>query len=452
MALQIFGTDSIGAGIRANLLTTDSVFVSAGATLGSVDDVAISGTGSYHSVNIQGTVIGGYRAITLGDDAAADVGQRLVVGSNGYVGSMSGGNRGVIITGSSSSVENDGTIYSNANSALELIGTNAVSQSTVINAGTINGRDYGITHAGSETLILENSGTIKSSFSSYSDIFGSIDQITNTGKMIGAVSLGAGADIFDTRLGTLSGALDAGAGADKLYGSALADKFSGGDDADNISGFAGDDQLDGGNGNDSIAGGLGADTLIGGVGIDRVFYSASTTGVTVSLQTASLNTGEAKGDTFSSIENLTGSNFNDSLFGNSGANAISGGTGNDIIKGYGGLDSLTGGAGNDTFVFDTALNATTNVDTITDYNVVADTIQLENAIFTTLTATGVLAATAFVKNTAGVAADSSDRIIYETDTGKLFYDQDGNGAAFAGIQFAKLAPGLALTNADFFII
>ena len=171
----------------------------------------------------------------------------------------------------------------------------------------------------------------------------------------------------------------------------------------------------------------------------------------VSLSNTAINTGDAQGDTFNSIENLTGSNFNDSVYGNSAANAINGGAGNDVIKGYAGNDTLTGGSGSDTFNFNTALNAATNVDTITDFNVAADTIQLDDAIFTVL-AVGTLAAAAFAANGTGLAGDSSDRIIYETDTGKLFYDRDGSGVSFDGIQFAKVSTGLSLTNADFMVI
>ena len=53
-----------------------------------------------------------------------------------------------------------------------------------------------------------------------------------------------------------------------------------------------------------------------------------------------------------------------------------------------------------------------------------DTIRLENAIFSGL-GNGALAGSAFVSNTSGNAADASDRIIYEKDTGKLFFDKDG---------------------------
>ena len=87
---------------------------------------------------------------------------------------------------------------------------------------------------------------------------------------------------------------------------------------------------------------------------------------------------------------LTGNNLAQEVVGNSGANILDGKGGNDTMKGLAGKDTLTGGAGSDGFVFNTALSATTNVDTIKDFNAAADTIQLDNAIFTTLAAPGRL--------------------------------------------------------------
>ncbi len=138
---------------------------------------------------------------------------------------------------------------------------------------------------------------------------------------------------------------------------------------------------------------------------------------------------------------LTGTNFNDIIEGNTGNDRLFGGLGN---------DTLTGGAGSDSFIFNTAPNASTNLDQITDFNVVADTIELENAVFTALgTATGPLSAAAFVIG-AG-AADATDRIVYNSVTGALIYDSNGNLAG-GSVQIATLATGLALTNADFVII
>ncbi len=91
-----------------------------------------------------------------------------------------------------------------------------------------------------------------------------------------------------------------------------------------------------------------------------------------------------------------------------------------------------------------------NRDTISDYNVAADTIRLENSVFQALgAAVGTLAANKFFVGAA--AHDADDRIVYNSATGALFYDSNGN-AAGGVLQFANLAKGLALTNADFVVI
>lgn len=85
----------------------------------------------------------------------------------------------------------------------------------------------------------------------------------------------------------------------------------------------------------------------GGSGIDTVSYSTSKGAVNVDLLTPANNTGIARGDTYSSIENIHGTLYNDDLRGNNGANQISGDAGNDIIYGRGGNDTLIGGWGSD---------------------------------------------------------------------------------------------------------
>ncbi|MBC8038337.1 MAG: hypothetical protein H7X89_14080, partial [Rhizobiales bacterium] len=102
-------------------------------------------------------------------------------------------------------------------------------------------------------------------------------------------------------------------------------------------------------GSDSLYGGAGDDMLYGEGGTDTAFYSDATSGVTVSLATTGAqNTGGAGKDTLSSIENLYGSGFADTLTGNSGDNSIWGGAGNDTLRGGAGNDTLYGGAGVDT--------------------------------------------------------------------------------------------------------
>ncbi|WP_157764522.1 M10 family metallopeptidase [Rhodobacter sp. CZR27] len=125
-----------------------------------------------------------------------------------------------------------------------------------------------------------------------------------------------------------------------------------------------------------------------------------------------------------------------------------GGSGDDRITGNSAANGMMGGAGEDVFVFSTTLGGS-NVDRIVDFRAVDDTIRLENRIFSALSE-GSLAAGAFARNAAGRAADASDRIIYETDTGTLWYDRDGLGGS-AAVRFAVVSPGLNLTGGDFLI-
>ena len=152
--------------------------------------------------------------------------------------------------------------------------------------------------------------------------------------------------------------------------------------------------------------------------------------------------------------NATGSATNNLLLGNSGANILSGLAGNDLIYGGLGNDTLTGGAGSDNFVFNTALNGVTNKDTITDFIAADDTIRLENTgpgLYTALTA-GTLTAAAFYAAAGAVKGhDATDRIVYNTTTGDLYYDADGSGAGVA-TKFATLTAHPTITNADFYII
>ncbi|KQU01171.1 beta strand repeat-containing protein [Rhizobium sp. Leaf453] len=238
---------------------------------------------------------------------------------------------------------------------------------------------------------------------------------------------------------------------DTLTGTSDVNLILGGAGIDVIFGLADADTLFGQDGNDILVGGAGADTLNGGNGTDRASYSTAAAAVIVSLTTPASNTGEAAGDVYNSIENLSGSAFNDTLTGDSSINALLGGNGNDTLNGRLGNDTLTGGGGNDNFLFNTTLGAT-NVDTITDFDVVGDTIRLDDAIFNAIAGgTGTLSVGQFVANASGTAADGNDRIIYETDTGNLFYDTNGNAVGGSTL-FANIGAGLGVTNTDFVIV
>ena len=148
------------------------------------------------------------------------------------------------------------------------------------------------------------------------------------------------------------------------------------------------------------------------------------------------------------VENLTFTGTGEFYgHGNAGDNVITGGASNDLLGGGLGADTLIGNAGADSFLFDSALGGG-NVDGIQGFVSGSDRVLLDHNVFAAL-GTGALAPGAFIVGTA--AGDADDRIIYNSATGQLFYDADGNGAG-AAVLFAQLNPGTALTANDFLMI
>jgi Ca2+-binding RTX toxin-like protein len=128
-------------------------------------------------------------------------------------------------------------------------------------------------------------------------------------------------------------------GDDRLVGGADDDILHGGEDRDDLEGGADNDQLFGDDDNDHLEGGAGADLLDGGVGdIDFAVYASSAAAVTVNLATGATSGGDAAGDTLVSIEGVVGSDFADTLTGDSSFNFFEGGKGADRIDGGGGID------------------------------------------------------------------------------------------------------------------
>jgi Ca2+-binding RTX toxin-like protein len=119
---------------------------------------------------------------------------------------------------------------------------------------------------------------------------------------------------------------------------------------DYLVGTAVGDQIHGLAGNDTLVGGAGNDTLDGGVGIDTASYVDAAKAVTVSLALEGVKqqTIGDGADTLISIENLIGSNFNDTLTAGAAAAGISGGGGDDLILSGAGDDTLNGGTGTNT--------------------------------------------------------------------------------------------------------
>ena len=134
--------------------------------------------------------------------------------------------------------------------------------------------------------------------------------------------------------------LKGGGGHDWLEGQLGDDILFGGDGDDILFGGKGHDTIAGGNGNDELIGGPGADNLYGNDGDDTASYSQSLTGVLASLEQPTDDLGDAAGDFYLFIEDLSGSLFDDVLIGDNGGNRLFGSNGDDILKGGGGADLL----------------------------------------------------------------------------------------------------------------
>ena len=303
------------------------------------------------------------------------------------------------------------------------------------------------------------------------------------------------------------------AGIDRLYGGNGQDSASGGADADFIDGGRDDDNisvggvtgLNGGDGNDTIYGGFGDDIvngdagndfLIGGAGQDIVnggtdtlalaggvygggdwlYYSDSASAVTVGLASSGAGMGAALGDTWSNVEHLYGSKYNDNLTASATRGGyVAGGAGGDIInaadqtsatdfeimRGDAGFDTLNGVNGDaDWFQaqYDMGMDRFENFQTaaVAGIGTNSDKIHVSKAMFSLADAAGGALATGFVANATGVAGALTDRLIFETDTRILWSDKDGSGTVYNAVAIAVLDDvdqGVAaLAASDFWVI
>ncbi|MGH0320360.1 hypothetical protein RWA03_22170 (plasmid) [Sinorhizobium meliloti] len=228
------------------------------------------------------------------------------------------------------------------------------------------------------------------------------------------------------------------AAGDSYYG---IDNLTGTRFSDVLGGNAYVNILTGGDGSDILIGGASGDKLIGGIGNDAASYATAAGGIIANLGSQSGNTGDAKGDTYSAVESLIGSNYADELYGNGGANSLSGGTGDDIIGagsgndwiyGGSGADRLVGGMGADRFVFKALSESTgATADSIFDFMASEqDRIDL-SAIDASTTTFGNQAfsfiGTAAFKGTAG-------ELRYEKLSSDTFIYADVNGDRIADLK------------------
>ena len=329
-------------------------------------------------------------------------------------------------------VQNARPYYINGGMGSDFITGGTASDFLVGGAGndTLNGRtgvDTMLGGGGNDRFFVDaaGDGIIEAANGGSDEVFANVDY-----------TLGAGQEI--ELLGTYS---ITGTGAINLSGNEFAQTLNGNNGANTLNGRGGADSMQGFGGNDRYfvddvddmvfeAGGPNG-------GVDQVFANVSYK-LLDGQQVENLATYSITG---TDAINLTGNEIANLIVGNNGANVLSGMRGN---------DTLTGNAGQDTFVFDRAPGAD-NVDNITDFRAVDDTIQLSQSVFAALS-TGTLDASAFkITSGSGNVVDADDRILYDRNTGSLFYDADGSGAGLA-VQFATLDNRVAISANDFVVV
>jgi Ca2+-binding RTX toxin-like protein len=293
-------------------------------------------------------------------------------------------------------------------------------------ANTLNGgggADAMVGYGGNDSYYVDNAGD-----SVFESAGGGFDAVyTST-----SYTLAAGVDIE-----WLSTSIAYGAEGIHLTGNELSNYVLGNEAANSLNGGGGADVLVGYGGNDSYYVDHAGDAVLenAGGGFDAV-YTSTSYGLAAGAEVEWLSTAVTYG---TAAINLTGNELANFVLGNDGVNVLDGGGGADTLYGYGGADI---------FAFTTALGAG-NVDTL-DFVAGIDKILLGGAAgqpFLSL-ATGALRAGTVRSGAA--ALDADDYLLYNSGTGALLYDADGNGAG-AAVQFATIATGLTLTAADFFV-
>jgi serralysin len=188
-----------------------------------------------------------------------------------------------------------------------------------------------------------------------------------------------------------------------------------------------------------------------GGGIDKIITS-------VDFTLASLQDVERISATAGSARiNLIGNEITNFLYGNEGQNSLNGGGGNDYLYGYGGadrlnggagIDFLAGGAGTDTLVLS---NLTADRDRCSDFVSGVDHLEISVVNFGGGLVAGSLDATQMSSSATGFALDVNDRFAFNSATGRLYYDADGNGAA-AREFILQLDVGDAVVFTDFVLV
>ncbi|MBX9256604.1 calcium-binding protein [Desmonostoc muscorum CCALA 125] len=239
-----------------------------------------------------------------------------------------------------------------------------------------------------------------------------------------------------------------------IRGTSYDDYLVGTNGNDTLLSSNGNDTIDGGAGQDLIRGSAGDNLLFGGDGNDSLIasYSSSDNTLNGGIGNDTLDVSNSTGDNL-----LFGDNGNDYLIANyaSGKNTLNGGDGYDTLTGGSGNDTLIGGrnydqmyggSGTDTFGFN---SFNEDRDSIYDFSA-NEIIQVSAAGFGGGLSAGVLQANQFTLGAS--ATTSTQRFIFNSFLGALYFDQDGNASAFTQVQIAQIFTSSSLTNNNFVVV
>jgi Ca2+-binding RTX toxin-like protein len=296
--------------------------------------------------------------------------------------------------------------------------------------------------------------------------------------VVAEIDLGSGNDVLQTHGGIFR--ILGGAGRDTIISGGSKHTISGGDGDDSLTGGSDDDQifgergndvlsglgrLEGGEGNDTLQGSLPASfltpVLVGGSG-DDVYIMTHKRVLIIEKANGGHDTVRSTVESYlpAFVQDLvldgdddvrgTGNSIDNVLTGNSGDNRVRGMSGNDTLDGRGGNDTLSGEKGSDAFRFTSF--GDNNADTVQDFNALDDTIALDHTVFLDIKDGGKLTSGQFLANTTGLAERSTERIVYNTADGKLYWDRDGSGTTYAPQHFATLEGAPVIKFDDFLMV
>jgi len=305
-----------------------------------------------------------------------------------------------------------------------------------------------ITGSGTDTITGDNANNVIQTGAGNDTIFASL----------GADTLDGGDDVDFIDFSTLNGSVnsisvvldgannaivDVDGGVNQIVRNV--ENVLGTDGDDFIGGDAGDNILVGADGDDSLFGGAGDDTLDGGAGSDTADYGLVGSGVTASLfDNEASDDGEGGSDNFISVENLSGSNFDDSLTGDNNDNVIFGADGDDTIAGLGGADTFLGSAGADT------IDGGSDLDTI-DYSGLAGISSinalLNGSILSTITVVG--GTSDQVQNVENVIGSTGNDILQGGNLDNVLDGFSGDDRLSGGVGDDTLIGGLGIDTADY---